>query len=395
MALNKLDANVEVVQTLGTYPNQENGLSAEELKEKFDEGSKILKEYLNEQVVPAVNDNAGSIEKNKQDIAENKKALEDSEIRLKAVEGGAVATDATLQIPGKPADAAAVGEELANMVARFKIEDDHLALNNTGDPAEAYEEIRSAYLANKTVLLYEDVENHRNIYLCVGYYVNKTTDVSTLYFARFDGSTEEAIELHASGYLTKRKIDLSAKLDKYTEAGSVKLYGVNSKGEQQMQTAATGVYASTLAMRGTGGALEVGAPTKGSHAATKDYVDAAMGNTKPDVYAAEYDFASGTLYSNFSEMVAAFQAGKIVTLSTVYPMGEKDCYYCVRYDTEETSGYEGACMIFQRAGVGYTESLYVVSDGTMHSAITNLGNIEAALDGIIEIQNSLIGGDGA
>jgi hypothetical protein len=120
----------------------------------------------------------------------------------------------------------------------------------------------------------------------------------------------------------------------------------------------------------------------------------------PEVYAATYDFASESLESDFSEMVAAFQAGKIVTLSTVYPMGEKECYYCVRYDTEETSGYEGACMIFQRAGVGYTESLYVVSDGTMHSAITNLGNIEAALDGIIAeqeaiiaIQESLIGGD--
>lgn len=390
MKLNKLDTNVEVVQTLGTYPNQENGLSAEELKEKFDEGSKILKEYLNEQVVPAVNDNAENIAKNAQAIEKHTKTLADSEKRLKAVEDGAVATDSTLQIPGKPADAAAVGKELAKIVLPFRIEDGYLA------DGAIFEEIKAECLANKTVLLYEDVENNRSIYLYVGYYyANEDVGITHLYFERFEDSTLESIALYIDGSITKRKIDLSAKLDKYTEAGSVKLYGVNTKGEQQMYTCATGVYVSTVALRGTGGALEVGAPTKGSHAATKKYVDAAMSNTKPDVYAAEYDFASGTLYSNFSEMVAAFQAGKIVTLSTVYPMGEKECYYCVRYDTEETSGYEGACLIFQRAGAGYTESLYVVSDGTMHSAITNIGNIEAALDGIIEIQNSLIGGDGA
>jgi hypothetical protein len=55
MALEKLNENVEIVQTLSTNPNQEDGLDAEELKAKFDKGAKIIKEYLNEEVVPAVN----------------------------------------------------------------------------------------------------------------------------------------------------------------------------------------------------------------------------------------------------------------------------------------------------------------------------------------------------
>lgn len=53
MELLELSENVEIVQTLGDYPNQENDLTPEQLKEKFDTGSRIIKRYLNDQVVPA------------------------------------------------------------------------------------------------------------------------------------------------------------------------------------------------------------------------------------------------------------------------------------------------------------------------------------------------------
>lgn len=56
MSIKKLTANVEVVQTLSTYPNQEDELSPEELKAKFDEGAKVIKDFINEQIVPAINE---------------------------------------------------------------------------------------------------------------------------------------------------------------------------------------------------------------------------------------------------------------------------------------------------------------------------------------------------
>lgn len=55
-----MSADVELVSKLGDQPNQENGLTAEELKAVFDSGSKRLKKYINETLVPAVNELAES-----------------------------------------------------------------------------------------------------------------------------------------------------------------------------------------------------------------------------------------------------------------------------------------------------------------------------------------------
>ena len=69
MELETLTENVEIIQTLGTYPNQEDGLTPEELKEKFDTGSRVIKEFINNKVVPVVNENTTASEKSKQDIS--------------------------------------------------------------------------------------------------------------------------------------------------------------------------------------------------------------------------------------------------------------------------------------------------------------------------------------
>ena len=48
--------DVEIIKKLGTYPNEgEDGLSEDQLKERFDQAAKYIKEYLNETVVPALN----------------------------------------------------------------------------------------------------------------------------------------------------------------------------------------------------------------------------------------------------------------------------------------------------------------------------------------------------
>ena len=46
--------DVEVIQKLGDYPNSDQGLSADQLKEMFDRAPKKIKEFINAVVVPAV-----------------------------------------------------------------------------------------------------------------------------------------------------------------------------------------------------------------------------------------------------------------------------------------------------------------------------------------------------
>mgnify|MGYP006871089362 CR=1 FL=1 len=57
MAIEKMNQSVAIHQALGTEPNTENGLSADQVKAKFDEGATLLKNYINETIVPAVNKN--------------------------------------------------------------------------------------------------------------------------------------------------------------------------------------------------------------------------------------------------------------------------------------------------------------------------------------------------
>lgn len=94
MAVEKMTENVEVVQTLSTYPNQEEGLSAEQLKAKFDQGPKALKEYLNNVLVPAVQGIQNAMDAGEQ-----------------------YGLDTTLSVPGRAADAAAVGQRFMNLKA--------------------------------------------------------------------------------------------------------------------------------------------------------------------------------------------------------------------------------------------------------------------------------------
>lgn len=55
MVLKPLEENVSIHQTLGDEPNVVDGLSAAQLKAKFDKAAEIIKQYINSQVVPAVN----------------------------------------------------------------------------------------------------------------------------------------------------------------------------------------------------------------------------------------------------------------------------------------------------------------------------------------------------
>lgn len=62
MALEIMKENVQIIQSLSDYPNQEEGLTAGEMKAKFDEAAVRLQAYLNGEVVPAVNEKVNGVQ---------------------------------------------------------------------------------------------------------------------------------------------------------------------------------------------------------------------------------------------------------------------------------------------------------------------------------------------
>lgn len=62
MALEIMKENVQIIQSLSDYPNQEEGLTAGEMKAKFDEAAMRLQSYINGSIVPAVNDKLSASE---------------------------------------------------------------------------------------------------------------------------------------------------------------------------------------------------------------------------------------------------------------------------------------------------------------------------------------------
>lgn len=135
---------------------------------------------------------------------------------------------------------------------------------------------------------------------------------------------------------------------------------------------------------------------------------------------ATFDSIGMTLDNDFDEIVSAIRDGKIVTLSNTNPVGNESVYYCTHYDI----GYESVEHLeFIGHDFGKLSTISVYADGRITKKVIDgngggsveldttlsvsgkaadakavgdaIGDIESALDGIIEIQNSLIGGDGA
>lgn len=54
MSIEKMSADLKIIQKLGTFPNTDDNLTAEELKEKFDEAGLKIQSYINGTLTPAV-----------------------------------------------------------------------------------------------------------------------------------------------------------------------------------------------------------------------------------------------------------------------------------------------------------------------------------------------------
>ena len=98
MAIENFNEDVEVIQKLDTLPNQEGGLSAEELKAKFDQAAMAIKNFINNSLLPVVRE------------------LEDA--KDPSIIYG---LDQTLSEPGRAADAKAVGDALSGKASLLQV----------------------------------------------------------------------------------------------------------------------------------------------------------------------------------------------------------------------------------------------------------------------------------
>lgn len=69
MAISSFSDDVNILAALGDNPNTDNSLSAAQLKAKFDFAANLIKTYINNTLVGAINTNSSNIASNTSDIA--------------------------------------------------------------------------------------------------------------------------------------------------------------------------------------------------------------------------------------------------------------------------------------------------------------------------------------
>lgn len=108
MAIPSLMDDVEIISKLGTNPGTDNGLSEEQLKSKFDEAAVIIKNFINNTLIPNVN------------------KIIDLDVLI----------DKTLSKSGHAADAQKTGEEIKN--AKTAADEAKTAAGKALDDSKAY-----------------------------------------------------------------------------------------------------------------------------------------------------------------------------------------------------------------------------------------------------------------
>ena len=86
MAISRFNEDLDIIQKLDTYPNDTDGLSADELKERFDRAGNLLKTFLNEVLIPELAaENIPFTASTAVDAANIQKAIENVQAQISGV----------------------------------------------------------------------------------------------------------------------------------------------------------------------------------------------------------------------------------------------------------------------------------------------------------------------
>lgn len=85
MALTKFTKDMAIIAALDDEPNDVGGLSAQDLKDKFDEGGKAIKDYINETLTAEVEGQFATKEELDQVVAGVSPDIENTENVLAAI----------------------------------------------------------------------------------------------------------------------------------------------------------------------------------------------------------------------------------------------------------------------------------------------------------------------
>lgn len=125
LAIPALEEDVDVIQKLDDEPNDVGGLSAAELKAKFDEAGNRIKTYLNETLVPSISET----------VAEAEERAKAEEARVLAEEQRATAEQERVSAEAEREQAEA--ERRAGEAARVSAEEERAAAETARKEAEA------------------------------------------------------------------------------------------------------------------------------------------------------------------------------------------------------------------------------------------------------------------
>lgn len=85
MALTKFTKDMAIIAALDDEPNDVGGLSAQDLKDKFDEGGKAIKDYINETLTAEVEEQFATKEELDQVVAGVSPDITNTEHVLEAI----------------------------------------------------------------------------------------------------------------------------------------------------------------------------------------------------------------------------------------------------------------------------------------------------------------------
>ena len=85
MAISQFEKDMAIIAALDDEPNDVGGLSAQELKEKFDEGGQAVKAYINDTLLPQINTQMATKEELDSAVIGQSPDLADTEAVLSAI----------------------------------------------------------------------------------------------------------------------------------------------------------------------------------------------------------------------------------------------------------------------------------------------------------------------